>query len=254
MSGFRLRDDVLGRPPEAPVILVTAVGAAGGSKAAAAALACAVSEPDRAALSIDLDTGRAPRPSLIATAGARGLEERLVAHLRDAGVASRGSICHLKLPPDPGGIGGIASALPLVRDSAGVVHLPPRLLRPVLEATGIRPTAVLLRANLARDRSLAALATRDLMARGLRVAVLKHPLGWLAARAALLGALPADAQVLSKQIHRLLVDEDSKLRQCYDRRDGAESEQGETPPQLRQGPARARRWQGRRRSKGQGSG
>ena len=43
------------------VVLATAVGAASGSKAAAAALACAGSEPDRPSLLIDLG-GRAPRP------------------------------------------------------------------------------------------------------------------------------------------------------------------------------------------------
>ena len=67
------------------VVLVTAVGAASGARAAAAALACAASEPDRAALLIDLDGGRAPRPSLVATSAARALEERLAAHLPDAG-------------------------------------------------------------------------------------------------------------------------------------------------------------------------
>ena len=71
----------------APVVLVTRVGTAAGSRAAAAALACAASEPDRAALLVDLDEARAPRPSLIATAGARALEERLAAHLPDAAVA-----------------------------------------------------------------------------------------------------------------------------------------------------------------------
>lgn len=170
-----------------PVVLVTTVGAASGARAAAAALACAASEPDRAALLIDLGAGRAPRPSLIATAGARSLEERLVAHMPDAAAASRGSICHLKLPADPEGIEGIAAALPLVRESACVVHLPPGLLRPVLEETRVQPTAALLRADLAADRALTALAARDLMARGLRVAVIKRPLGWLAARTALLG-------------------------------------------------------------------
>lgn len=171
-----------------PVVLVTRVGDAAGSRAAAAALACAASEPDRAALLIDLDGGRAPRPALIATAGARALEERLVAHMPDAALASRGSICHLTLPCDRDGVERIAAALPLVRASAAVVHLPPGLLRAALEEPRIRPTAALLRADLAEDRALTALAARDLLDRGLRVKVLKRPLGWLAGRAALLGA------------------------------------------------------------------
>jgi len=184
--------------PGGPVVLVTRVGEAVGSKPAAAALACAASEPDRAALLLDLADGRAPRPSLIATAGARALEERLAAHMPDAPVGSRGSICHLKLPADEAGIERIAAALPLVRESAGIVHLPPSLLRPVLDEPHIRPAAALLRADLTKDRALAALATRDLMAQGLRVAVFKRAPDWLSVQASLLGlplrfgqALPA---------------------------------------------------------------
>lgn len=175
-----------------PIVLVARVGAAAGSRAAAAALACAGSDPDRAGLMIDLADGRAARPSLIATAGARQLEERLVAHLPAARVASRGRVCQLQLPPGPEGIGQIAAAQPIVRASAAVVHLQPRLLQPALAEARIRPTAALLRADLAEDRALAALAARELIDRGLRVAILKRPLGWLAARRALLG-VPATA-------------------------------------------------------------
>lgn len=188
-----------------PVVLVTRVGAARGSRAAAAALACIASERDRAALLIEFDRGRAPRPSLIATAGARTLEERLVAHLPDADVSSRGRFCRLTVPPDPEGVQRIAAALPLVRESAGVVHLPPRLLQPMLEATAIRSTAALLRADLAPDRALTALAVRSLMARGLRVAVLKRPLGWPATRAALLGLLPDTTAAVSAQMRNRLL-------------------------------------------------
>jgi hypothetical protein len=205
-----------------PVVLVTRVGEASGSRRAAAALACAASESDRAALSIDLGGGRAPRPALVATAGARELEERLVVHLPNANVASRGQICQLSLPADPDGIERIAAALPLVRESAGVVHLPPALLRPVLAEPRIRPTAVLLRAELARDRALTALAVRDLMERGLRVAVLKRQPGWLASRAALLG-LPSSVGGLPVQLcKRLLGVDDNTFRHCYDERNGAE--------------------------------
>lgn len=214
MTGPGLRDWAQGRSPGGAMILVMTVGAARGSKAAAAALACAASEPDLAALLIDLDEGRALRPSLIATAGARALEERLVAHMPGTRVASRGSVCHLKLPADPEGIEGIAAALPLARESAGVIHLPPRLLHPVLEETRIRPTAAMLRADLAQDRALTALAVRDLMARGLRVAVLKRPLGRPAAWTAQLGALPAGSGVLPARLReRLLETEDSTFRQ-----------------------------------------
>ncbi len=178
-------------PKSFTIVVVTRVGAASGSRAAAAALACAGSDPDRAGLLIDLGDGRALRPSLLATAAARDLEERLAVHMPESGVASRGSTCHLKLPGDAEGIERIPAALPLVRGSVAVVHLPPALLQPVLAEPRIGSTGALLRADLREDRPLAALAVRDLVSRGLRVAVLKRPLAWLTARRALLGALPA---------------------------------------------------------------
>lgn len=210
-----------------PVVLVTAVGAASGARAAAAALACAASEPDRAALLIDLDEGRPPRPSLIATAGARALEERLAAHLPDARVASRGQICQLSLPPEPEVVEKVAAALPLVRESAAVIHLPPPLARPALDEPRIRATAVLLRADLADTRALTALAVRDLMAQGLRVVVQKRPLGWLAARAALLGTIPSGVEVLPIRMRQqLFSSDDSRFR--YPEGDGSEDDREES--------------------------
>lgn len=180
------------------IVLVTRVGAAGGSSAAAAALACAASEPDRAPLLIDLEGAGAARSTLLATAGARALEERLAAHLPDAAVASRGCFCQLTLTPGSGALDPVAGALPLARESAAIVHLPPSLLRPLLAEPRIRPAAAVLRSDLREDRALTALAVRDLMNLGLRVAVLKRPLGWLAGRAALFGALPEPPSVIRR--------------------------------------------------------
>jgi hypothetical protein len=173
---------------EGATILVTSVGGATGAGAAAAALACAASDRDRASLLIDLGGERAARPSLIATAAARELEERLAAHLPGARIASRGQFSHLSLPADRSGVEQVPAALPLARDAIAVVHLPPRLLRPALAEPRIRASAAMLRADLAEDRSLTALVAADLIERDLRVAVLKQPPGWLAARLALCGA------------------------------------------------------------------
>jgi hypothetical protein len=192
----------------APVVLVTRVGAAGGSRAAAAELACVGSEPDRASLLVDLDSGRAVRPALIATAAARKLEERLAVHLPQAAVASRGQICRLTLPTEPSGLDGVGAALPAVRDSVAVIHLPPHLLQVTLDDPRIRPTAVLLRADLADDCALTALAARDLIERELRVAVLKRSPGWLAARRALLGGLPASDGGLPARVRERLLGDD----------------------------------------------
>lgn len=225
-----------------PVVLVTYVGGAVGSRAAAAALACAASEPERAALLIDLDGGRPPRSSLIATVGARELEKRVAAHMPEAAVASRGQICHLNLSADPVGTEQVPAALPLARESAAVVLLPPWLLQPLLKELRIRPTAALLRADLSDDRALTALAARDLMARGLRVAVLKRPLGRLVARWTLFDALPMAGSFPARLRARLLDSDDSKLRHCYDGKDETEGEKRESPGQKGQEPTRTR-WQ-----------
>jgi hypothetical protein len=220
VSGARLGKGWTSPQPQGPVVLAMRVGAAEGSRAAAAALACAASEPDRAALLVDLGAGRAPRPTPIATAGARELEQRLAAHLPDADVAARGAICCLRPSAAAEALDQLAAALPLAREPAAIVHLPPDLLRPLLEDPRIRPTAALLRADLSKDRSLAALAVRDLIDRGLRVKVFKHPPNRMVAAAASLGALPiADWAVPRGARQRLLATEDNKTQECYDRRD-----------------------------------
>src|SRR5262249_13200800 len=135
------------------VVLVAPVGAASGSRAAAAALVCAGSEADRAGLLVDLDPGRAPRPSLVASAAARELEERLAAHLPDAAVASRGRICHLGMAADGDGLEQARAALAIGRGSTTAVHLAPPLVQAALDA-GLAPTGAMLRADLAEDRAL----------------------------------------------------------------------------------------------------
>jgi hypothetical protein len=172
-------------------LVVAAVGEADGSRGAAAALACARAEVDVATLLIDVG-GRAPRPTLIASAAAQKLEERLATHLPDHRVAARGQVCHLVLPPDEG-LEAAATAATMVRDALVVVHVPPPLLQAALADPGLRPTGVLLRVDLEADRSLVALVVRDLLDRGLAVAVVKRRLNWVAERRALFGILPTGA-------------------------------------------------------------
>lgn len=195
-------------PGRGTAVLVVRVSSAEGARATAAALACAGSEPDRAGLLIDLESRRGPRPTLIASAAARELEERLAAHLPEAAVASRGWTCHLTLPADREGLAAIAAALPLLEGSTAAVHLPPRLLQPALEEPLARAGGLLLRADLDADRPLTALAVRDALGRGLNVAVLKQPLGWLASRRALAGFLaPGSGGGLSRRMCERLLDE-----------------------------------------------
>jgi hypothetical protein len=186
MSG---REVAFGAAP----VLVSRVGEADGSRAIAAALACAGSDPDRAALLLELTDGGAPRPALVASAAARALEERLAAHLPEAAVASRGALCHLTLPATGEALDRTPAALALVRDSLGVVLVPPGLLQAAIESPGLGAGTVVLRADLGRDRALTALAARDLIARGVAVAVAKRQLAWVPSRRALFGALPAGA-------------------------------------------------------------
>lgn len=177
---------------EAATVFVAAVGAAEGSRAAAAALACAGADADLATLLVDVG-GRAPRPTLLASAAARALEERLVAHLPAAGAAARGHVCHLAVPAGEEGYEAASAAVTVARGALAVVHLAPAQLRQLLDRElGPRPSGVLLRADVAADRALLALAVRDLLGRDLSVAVLKHRLNWVAERRAFFGALPPE--------------------------------------------------------------
>ncbi|HEX5594391.1 MAG TPA: hypothetical protein VFX35_13725 [Solirubrobacterales bacterium] len=176
-----------------PMVVVSAVGEAEGSRGAAAALACAGADVDLAALLIDLG-GRAPRPALLASAAAQNLEERLSAHLPDVRVAARGQVCHLAVPADAEGLAVAAAAVTVARGATSVLHVPPQLLQETLAPEAdLRPTGVLLRGDLQRDRPLVALAVRDLLLREFDVGVLKRRLSWVAERRALFGALPAGA-------------------------------------------------------------
>lgn len=192
------------RPVVGRTVVVTAVGPAEGSRPAAAALACATADGGPAPLLVDLG-GRAPRPTLVASASARALEERLVAHLPGARVAARGQVCHLATATDSDGFALAATAATVARGALAVLHVPPAELQTLLaDASGPRLTGALLRADLGVDRALLALVVRDLVARDLVVAVLKRRLGWVSERRALFGALGADGEGLSPSLVRRL--------------------------------------------------
>ncbi len=112
-------------------VLVTAVGVAEGSRAAAAALACAAAGVDRASLLIDVG-GRPPRPTLLASAAARALEERLAAHLPRERVAARGQVCHLAVAADGDGLDAAAAAATVARGSLVAVHAAPAAVQLLL--------------------------------------------------------------------------------------------------------------------------
>jgi hypothetical protein len=196
---------------EPGVVLVTAVGDAEGSRGAAAALACAGADVDRATLLVDVG-GRPPRPTLLASSAAHRLEERLVAHLPRARVAARGQVCHLAVPAEPDGFDLASAAATVARGSLAVLHLPPALVQPLLgHGLGARLDGAMLRADIAVDRALLALVVRDLGGRGLTVGVLKSRLSWVAERRALFGTLAPDgAGGLPNSLVRRLAS-----HQCY---------------------------------------
>jgi hypothetical protein len=192
---------------DAPTVLVTAVGAAEGARPAAAALACAGADAGQASLLVDIG-GRPPRPTLLASAAARALEERLVAHLPRVRVAARGQTCHVALSADPEGLETASAAVTVARGALAAVYVLPELMRVVLEdRQGPRLSAALLRADLAADRALLAMVVRDLRERGIAVGVLKSRLAWVAERRALFGTLaPGGAGGLPGSLVRRLAE------------------------------------------------
>jgi hypothetical protein len=193
-------------PRDGTVVVVTAVGGAEGSRGAAAALSCAGSGIEGAALLVDVG-GRVPRPTLIASAAAHRLEERLAARLPALRPAARGEVCHLAVTGDEDGLAAAGIAIAVARGGLSVVHVGPAQLQPLLETPGApRPDAALLRADLEEARPLVALAVDDLLRRGLRVAVLKRRLGWVAERRAGFGALGSDSGGLPESLLRRLLD------------------------------------------------
>ncbi|MBS1880021.1 MAG: hypothetical protein JST31_10935 [Actinobacteria bacterium] len=191
-------------PPEAATVVATAIGVAEGSRAAAAALACAGADGGKAPLFVDFG-GRAPRPTLIASAPARALEERLAARLPAALVAARGQVCQLAVPADPDGFAVAAAAATVARGGLTVLHVPAAGLQDLLaDPAAPRLTGALLRCDLGADRALLALVVRDLLQRDLAVAVLKRRLRWVSERRALFGALGAAGEGLSPGLVRRL--------------------------------------------------
>jgi hypothetical protein len=191
-------------PRHGTVVVVAAVGGAEGSRGAAAALSCAGSGLERAALLVDIG-GRVPRPTLIASASAHQLEERLAARLPTLRPAARGEVCHLSVGGDEDGLAAAGTAVTVARGGLAVVHVAPDLLQPLLETPGApRADAALLRADLAQARPLVALAVDDLLGRGLRVAVLKRRLGWVTERRAGFGVLGSDSGLPEPLLRRLL--------------------------------------------------
>ena len=152
-----------------------------GSQAAAAALACAGSEPDRAAL-LSTSAGRrrgrpwSPRRRRASwRSGSPPTCRRLRSPRAGRSATSRSRRRAERLR---GGLGG-AAARPRARSRSSTCRRPvAAVLRP---RPASRPTGALLRADLAADRRCWRWPSRDLLGRGLRGRGPQAPLGWVAA-------------------------------------------------------------------------
>jgi hypothetical protein len=185
-----------GRPdPAPPVILATALAGSGGAMSVAAAVGVAVAAEagGRAVLAVDLDPPSGGRgPTMLASESARELEDELrAAGGPFASAAARGNLCYLPLPSE---LDRVAELLDRsVAAAAVVVNVPPDQWPHALADGGLRARGGLMRAELPADRSLAALAVRELHDRGMRAAVVSRPLGRVASRRALAGIEPGGA-------------------------------------------------------------
>jgi hypothetical protein len=183
------------------LILATSLGEAKGGLAVAAAVAVALSHGRGPVLLAELDAERRRGPTMLAAGAARELEDALRADGFDQ-VAARGRLCWLGLGSHEGALGDLrraAGALP--GGGFAVAHLPARLWRPAIDGELSDPAGALLRSDLPRDRSLAALAVIELRARCVPARVASRPLGRVAARRALAGLEPGGST--SQRVARL---------------------------------------------------
>jgi hypothetical protein len=176
--------------------IATGLPGAGGEVASAAAVAVAAvmggPRERGGALLIEVGAERRRGPTVLASPAARYLEEEL----RGRGVvaAARGVLCwvHLDEGKDLDPLAGIRDLIHAAENDARVALacLPPTLWRPALEDQRLRIAGGILRAALPAQRSLAALAVRELGAAGIRARVLAKAPGVVAARRACAGLDP----------------------------------------------------------------
>jgi hypothetical protein len=140
----------------------------------------ASSAESRGVLMIETLAERRRGPTMLASDAARRLERSL----GEAGVsaAARGRLCWVSVSGDDplDGVAAAMSAAPEAR--AAVVHLTAAAWRAALGDEDLAVTAGLLRADLPRQRSLAALAVRELRAAGATARIASRAPGPVASR------------------------------------------------------------------------
>ena len=225
---------------ERTVVLVTAVAPRSGSKAAAAASPARLGV-DRPGLLIDIG-GRPPRPTLVASAGARELEEKLVA------------TCPSCVPPPVGR--PVISPSPRARHSRLYARRCRWFATPSRSSTCHRldcsPRSP-IRASASsgsaprqprRIAPLSALAVGDLVDRGLAYRGVQAPARLGSARRALFGVLPPDVRAACPPSPGPLGKPNSAEHACYADPDDEETDPARTPQQQRRDHERPGRWRG----------
>jgi Transglycosylase SLT domain/D-alanyl-D-alanine carboxypeptidase len=178
--------EALRMPGSAGSLLATDLGGAGGGLAVAAAVGVALASGERRVLLAELGAERSRGPTTLASASARALEQGL----RERGfgrAAARGRLCWLGFPDADESLGELGRALEAADPELSIVHVPAGLWRAALDEPTLPLRAGLLRADLAEDRALVALAVIELRERRLPVRVASRPLGLVASRRALAG-------------------------------------------------------------------
>ncbi len=173
-------------PGGAGSLLVTDLGGASGGLAVAAAVGAALASAERRVLLAEIGAERSRGPTTLASSSARALEQEL----RELGfrrAAARGRLCWLGLPEADESLGELARAIAAADPEVSIVHVPAGLWRFAVDEPALPLQAGLLRADLAEDRPLVALAVIELRERRLPVRVASRPLGLVASRRALAG-------------------------------------------------------------------
>jgi hypothetical protein len=163
-------------------------GGLGWAAAAAVALAEAGATPSGVVLA-ELGASRGRGPTMLASTPARELERSLAAAGFEA--AARGRLAWVPLADEPGWPQRLADVCAASGDARAVVAFAePDRWREALGVPELRPTAALMRAELPRQRSLAALTAIELRTEGLRLRIATRPLGRVASRRAMAGIDP----------------------------------------------------------------
>jgi hypothetical protein len=190
-----------------PLIIAAELPGAGGGLAAAASVAVtlAASSPDpRGVLMIETRAERRRGPTMLASDAARKLERALA----EAGVraAARGRLCWVSVA-DADPLHGVAAAISAGLEArAAIAHLTADDWRAALGRDELDVAAGLLRAELPRQRSLAALAVRELSAAGVRARVATRAPGPVASRRVASGLDPGgETSVRAARLARGLV-------------------------------------------------